>query len=127
MRRLSFLRLLKVSAVAVAAVFAFACSQSSPEPKRKSYVIAESKAYEATLYRQNCAICHGAEANGKMLDGKLVPSLRQGDIEKRTEEEIYQQIKFGKLPMPSFVGHLTEDEIQKMVRFIRRDLQGKEQ
>lgn len=115
---------LKISAVCLFAVFAvFACSNGKAD--RKGFVIADSKSYEASLYRQNCAICHGAEANGKEMDGKLVPSLRYGDIEKKSEEEIYNQIANGKLPMPSFRNQLTDEEIKRMVKFIRRDLQGK--
>jgi cytochrome c553 len=101
-----------------------ACVQTNS--KRNSIVIAESKSYEASLYRQNCAICHGAEAYGREVDGKPVPSLRFGDIEKKSEQEIYEQIAHGKLPMPAFKNQLTEEEIQKMVKFIRRDLQGKD-
>lgn len=104
----------------------FVISCSSGKASRKEFVIANSKSYEATLYRQNCAICHGNEAYGKENDGKLVPSLRFGEIEKRTEEEIYYQIKEGKLPMPGFKNQLTEKEIRRMAQFIRRDLQGKE-
>ncbi len=77
------------------------------------------------MFRQNCAICHGQEANGKEMDGKLIPSLRYGAAAQKTEEEIYSQIKEGKLPMPSFKNQLTEEEIKRMVRFVRRDLQGK--
>lgn len=106
------------------ALSALACVQT--KSKRNGVVIAESKSYEASLYRQNCAICHGAEAYGKEIDGRLVPSLRSGDIEKKSEQEIYEQIAHGKLPMPSFKNQLSEEEIQKMVIFIRRDLQGKE-
>ena len=101
----------------------FACSDG--KAKRMEYVIADSKSYEASLFRQNCAICHGNEANGKEIDGKLVPSLRYGDAAQRTEEEIYLQIKEGKLPMPSFKQQLSEAENQRKVRLIRRDLQGK--
>lgn len=99
---------------------------SSGKASRKEFAIAESKSYEASLYRQNCAICHGKEANGKEIDGKFVPGLRYGEIEKRSEQEIYLQIKEGKLPMPGFKNQLTEKEIHRMVQFIRRDLQGKE-
>lgn len=106
-----------------AAVAVFACS--SGKAKRNEFVIAESKSYEASIFRQNCAICHGQEANGKEMDGRLIPSLRYGAAAQKSEEEIYLQIKEGKLPMPSFKNQLTEDEIQKMVQFIRRDLQGK--
>ena len=79
------------------------------------------------MFRQNCAICHGQEANGKEVDGKLIPSLRYGEAATKSEEEIYLQIKEGKLPMPAFKNQLSEEEIRKMVRFIRRDLQGKEE
>lgn len=116
---------LKIAIVLVFIAFAVACQQT--ETKRRSIVIAESKSYEASLFRQNCAICHGQEANGKEIDGKLIPSLRYGDAANKSEEEIYLQIKEGKLPMPSFKNQLTEDEIRKMVKFIRRDLQGKDE
>lgn len=98
---------------------------SSGKATRREFVIAESKSYEASLYRQNCAICHGVEANGKEIDGKLIPSLRYGEAAKKSEEEIRQQIEHGKLPMPAFQNQLTDEEIKKMVKFIRRDLQGK--
>ncbi len=101
----------------------FACS--SGKARRNEFNIAESKSYEASLFRQNCAICHGQEGNGKEIDGKLIPSLRYGAAAKKSEEEIYQQIKEGKLPMPAFKNQLTEDEIRKMAQFVRRDLQGK--
>ena len=94
--------------------------------KRKSFVIADSKSYEASLFRQNCAICHGQEADGKEIDGKLIPSLRFGEAAKKSEAEIYDQIANGKLPMPAFKNQLTDDEIKRMVKFIRRDLQGKD-
>ncbi len=100
-----------------------ACVES--QSKRNEYNIAESKSYEASIFRQNCAVCHGQEANGKEVDGKLIPSLRYGDAAAKSEEEIYQQIKEGKLPMPAFKNQLTEDEIRKMVHFVRRALQRK--
>ena len=102
----------------------FACSSNNSG--RREYVIADSKAYEASIFRQNCAICHGQEANGKEMDGKLIPSLRYGEAEKLSEEQIYQQISNGKLPMPSFKNQLSEKEIWLMVKFIKKDLQGKE-
>lgn len=94
---------------------------------KREFVIANSKSYEASLFRQNCAICHGQEADGKEVDGKLVPSLRYGEAAKKTETEIYDQIANGKLPMPSFKKQLSEEEINKMVKFIMRDLQGREE
>ncbi len=117
---------LKLPVVLLFIVFTvLACTQA--KSRRNEFVIAESKSYEASLFRQNCAICHGQEANGKEMDGRLIPSLRYGAAATKSEEEIYLQIKEGKLPMPSFKNQLTEEEIQKMVQFIRRDLQGKQE
>ncbi|MDH3493124.1 MAG: cytochrome c [Acidobacteriota bacterium] len=87
--------------------------------------IADSQKYEATLFRQNCAICHGPEGHGKTVNGTRVPSLRIGDAAKRSEDEIYSQISNGKLPMPSFRDQLTVSEIQKMAKFVKEDLQGR--
>ncbi len=116
---------IKITSVLIFIVFAvFACSKGSSQ--RKEFNITESKSYEASMFRQNCAICHGQEANGKEMQDKIIPSLRYGEAATKSEEEIYQQIKFGKLPMPAFKDQLTEDEIQKMVKFVRRYLQGKE-
>ncbi len=115
----------KLAAVSIFIAFAvFACSDK--QPKRKEFVIAESKSYEASLFRQNCAICHGQEANGKEMNGVLIPSLRYGEAAKKSEAEIYEQIANGKLPMPAFKNQLSEKEIRGLVQFIRRDLQGKE-
>ena len=102
----------------------FACANNTS--KRREFNITESKSYEASMFRQNCAICHGQEANGKEMEDKIIPSLRYGEAATKSEEEIYLQIKEGKEAMPSFKNQLTEEEIQKMVRFVRRDLQGKE-
>ena len=103
--------------------FIAACVET--QSKRNEFNIAESKSYEASLFRQNCAVCHGQEANGKEVNGTLIPSLRYGEAASLSEEQIYTQIKEGKLPMPAFKNQLTEDEIRRMVRFVRRDLQGK--
>lgn len=108
------------------AAAAVACTQTATK-NRRNFVIADNKSYEASVFRQNCAICHGQEANGKEIDGQIIPSLRFGAAAQKNEQEIYDQIANGKLPMPAFRNQLTEEEIRKMVRFIRRDLQGKEE
>ena len=48
-------------------IFIAACVSSNS--KRNDFVIADSKSYEASLFRQNCALCHGTEANGKESNG----------------------------------------------------------
>lgn len=116
---------LKIFVFAIFIAFAvFACS--SETRRRGGIIIEDSKSYEASLFRQNCAICHGNEASGKIVNGLQVPSLRVGDAATKTEEQIYQQIAHGKLPMPGFDKQLTEKEIRMMVKFIMLDLQGRD-
>ena len=60
-----------------AVIVVSACVSSKP----KRYVIAESKAYEASLFRQNCAICHGPEGEGRTLDEgrEVLSGLSEGE------------------------------------------------
>lgn len=118
------MRYLKVFVVLLFAAFLAAACMSSASSK-KGVVIADDKSYEASLFRQNCAVCHGREAEGKDMDGKLIPSLRRGDVESKSEAEIYNQIYNGGNGMVPFKGQLSENEIQRMVKFVKHDLQGK--
>ena len=91
--------------------------------KRERFVIADSKTYEASLFRQHCAICHGPEGEGKKLDdGKQVPSLRTGEFKFKTEDEIYNQIANGGNGMSPFRGQLTERELRMMSAFVHDQL-----
>lgn len=105
--------------VIFAALAAFACFDSKPA----KYVIADSKSYGASLFRQNCAICHGREAEGKTLDdGTVVPSLRSGEFKFRTEAEIYNQIANGGNGMLPFRNQLTENELRLLTGLVHNDL-----
>ena len=93
------------------------------DPKTSRYIIADSKTYEASIYRQNCAICHGPEAEGKTLpDGKQVPSLRTGEFKFKTEAALYDHIANGGNGMTPFRNQLTERELKLMADFVRKDL-----
>jgi len=103
--------------------FLIACAGGKKEP----YSIQNSKAYEASLFRQNCAICHGPEAEGKMLDnGTQVPSLRHPPYKYKTEGEIYDHIAKGGNGMVPFSGQLSAREIGLMTQFIMNDLREKQ-
>lgn len=98
------------------------CFDSGP----KKFVIADSKAYEASLFRQNCAICHGPEAMGRTLeDGRVVPNLREAPYKYATDEQIYDHIANGGNGMVPFRNQLTEREIRMMVEFVQNDLRKK--
>ncbi len=108
--------------VLVPAMLAVSCWSSEPH----RYVISESKAYEASMFRQNCAICHGPEGEGKTLDdGKQIPNLRDGEFKYKTDAEIYRHIADGGNGMTPFRGQLTDREINLMVRFVREELRSR--
>ncbi|HSK71869.1 MAG TPA: cytochrome c [Pyrinomonadaceae bacterium] len=115
------MKYLKIVVVSFFALFAiFACSNSKA---KDGIVIADSKSYEASLFRQKCAICHGSEAEGKEIEGKFVPSLRRPEVAQKSEQEIYNQIYNGGNGMLPFKGQLTEKEIRLLVKLVKEDLQ----
>ena len=113
---------LKIGLILIASGFyAVSCGGS----ERQDYVIRESKTYEATLFRQNCAICHGPEGDGKTLgDGTVVPSLRRGEFKTKSEQQIYRQIADGGNGMLPFARQLTDREIKLLSTMVYRDLRG---
>ena len=114
------MKYLKIVLILSFAIFA-ACFSTQKKP----FVVADSKSYEASLFRQNCAICHGPEANGRTLgNGMNVPSLREGQFKAPTEPAIENQITNGGNGMVPFRNTLTQREIKMMTEFVYRDLRG---
>jgi mono/diheme cytochrome c family protein len=101
---------------------AVACNESKP----KQVKLVDDRSYAASLFRQNCAICHGAEAEGKEVSGKAVPSLREGKPATLTDDQIYTQISNGGNGMLPFKQQLSDKDIRDMVKFVKHSLQGRE-
>lgn len=81
-------------------------------------------------FEKDCKLCHGANGEGgpvKLEDGtKLkVPSFRQGHALKHRDSDFVKQITKGGDGMPAFGEKLKPEEINDLVRFIRREFQGK--
>lgn len=115
----------KISSIVIMlTVFIVACGGGGRD--LPNYVISRSKTLEASLFKQNCALCHGNEANGKEIAGINVPTLRFGKAANVTYEDMFDQIKNGRKEMPAFKQQLTDEQIHGLVRFIMRDLQGRE-
>lgn len=107
----------KLSIILAFIVFAIAaCSSSGPQ----RYVIADSREYEASIFRQNCAVCHGPEAEGQTLDdGRVIPNLRQIPFKYATDQQIYDHIANGGNGMVPFRDQLSDREIRLMVEFVQ--------
>ena len=75
----------------------------------------------AALFKQNCAPCHGMDGGANTPAGKSTKAkdLRSPAVQKKTDEELANQIRNGKGPMPSFKARFKENEIAELVAFIR--------
>ena len=113
----------KVAVVLYLAFVVAAVSCVTSKPSR--FLIAESKSYEASLFRQNCSICHGPEAEGKTLsDGKVIPNIRDGEHKYKTDEERYRHISEGGNGMIAFKYQLTPREIDLLVGLVQNNLRA---
>ena len=54
-----------------------------------------------------------------------VPSLKAAHAVKHTDDEITQKITNGEEAMPPFKDKMTPAEIADLVRFVRKEFQGK--
>ena len=109
--------------IIVLLIFAIIAATACFNSKTPPYSIAESKTYEASLFRQHCSICHGPEGEGKTLDdGRIVPSLRGGELKKITAGDIYRQIAEGGNGMTPFRDILTERELKLLTDLVVGDL-----
>jgi len=98
---------------------AAATATATPDPLAEAYVD----------FQKNCERCHGEKGQGGPVEiegRKLkVPSLREGHALNHTDEKFVKQISEGDDEMPAFKDKLSTEEINELVRFIRKELQGK--
>ena len=80
-------------------------------------------------YAKNCEACHGPSGEGGPVKTPKktikVPSLKSDHAMKHTDDEIIKLITNGEEEMPSFKDKLRPEEITEMLRFVRKNFQGK--
>jgi len=80
-------------------------------------------------YQKNCEGCHTETGEGgtvKIEDKQIkVPSLKSDHAMKRTDEQLTKMITNGEEQMPAFKDKMSAQEIAQMVRFVRKEFQGK--
>jgi cytochrome c551 len=137
-------------AIAALALFALACGETTtntnqtangtkPSPAAStgnttantantSATPADELAAARTTYMQVCTNCHGDKADGGVvnLEGKKlkVPSLKEGHALNHTDEQLAKKIANGGDGMPAFKDRLKPEQINDLVRFVRREFQG---
>jgi mono/diheme cytochrome c family protein len=94
--------------------------------RRNPLAGAESIAAGAAIFRENCASCHGPEADGHGPASKgLVPppaNFRGGPVlGQHTDAYLYWRVTTGKpgTAMPSFHGALGDTEKWQVVSYLR--------
>jgi mono/diheme cytochrome c family protein len=80
------------------------------------------------IYAESCARCHKIDGEGgtvEVLGKKLkVPSLKIGHALKHSDAEFAKQISEGGDGMPAFKERLKPEQINDLVRFIRKEFQS---
>ena len=104
-------------------------ASASPSPAATASVAADEFAHAKAIYAKNCEGCHGPNAEGGLakVDNKQikVPSLKSDHAIKHTDEKLTKTITNGEEEMPAFKDKLSQDEINQMVRYIRKVVQAK--
>jgi mono/diheme cytochrome c family protein len=125
---------------ALAALLTFACTEAtSPtnlpttstataSPAAAATATPDEFAAARTNYKKNCESCHGEKAEGgivKVENKKLkVPSLKTGHAIHHPDADLVKKINTGEDGMPAFKDKLKPEEIQELVRLIRKEFQG---
>ena len=80
-------------------------------------------------YAKHCEACHGPEGEGgpvKTPEKQIkVPSLKAPHAVRHSDEELIGIVTNGEEEMPAFKDKLNAEEITTMVRFVRKNFQGK--
>lgn len=80
-------------------------------------------------YAANCEACHGPTGEGGLVKVEnkriKVPSLKAAHAVKHTDEEITKMITNGEEAMPAFKDKLKPEEIAALVKYVRKEYQGK--
>ena len=94
------------------------------EAKRKNPIHYSDKSTKVgkTLFKVNCASCHGIKADGTGSAGRYFKTKPTNLVEmsnKHKDGDFFWKIQTGKGNMPSFKNKLTKDEIWNLVNFIQ--------
>lgn len=105
-------------------------TQPSASPATAAATVTPDPFAQAYLnFEKNCQECHGEKGQGGTVEIKgrklKVPSLRDGHALGHTDEKFVKQITEGDDEMPAFKDKLSPEEINDLVQFIRKELQGK--
>lgn len=104
--------------MALGAVIALALMASAARARAKG--AADEDLGEKT-FKSTCEMCHGQDGTGTPTGKALkAPDLHSDVVQKMTDVQIAEQISNGKNNMPPFKNTLTKDQIQALVKYVRK-------
>jgi len=74
------------------------------------------------FFSKNCTLCHSANGSGDSPTGKALHAkdLRSDEVQKQDDATLDEVITKGKGKMPAFGAKLKQDEVTKLVAYIRQ-------
>ena len=82
-----------------------------------------------TNYGKHCEACHGPKGEGGLVKVEnkqiKVASLKADHAIKHTDEKLAKTITTGEEEMPAFKDKMSQQEIADIVKFVRKEFQGK--
>ncbi|MBI5894149.1 MAG: cytochrome c [Deltaproteobacteria bacterium] len=85
---------------------------AADKSKKESINIQKGK----EIYHERCAACHGLDGNPIL---PVSPNFAKGERMEKTDKELLQTIRNGKEPMPAWKDILKEDELKKVLAYVR--------
>ena len=80
-------------------------------------------------FGKHCEGCHGPKGEGGLVKVEKkqikVPSLKAEHAIKHTDDQIAKMITGGEEEMPAFKDKMSQAEIADLVKFVRKEFQGK--
>ena len=102
-----------------------AATPAAPSPSPSVDPLATARAN----FGKHCEACHGENGTGGLVKVEnkqiKVASLKSDHAIKHTDDQLAKVITGGEEEMPAFKDKLSQPEIADLVRFIRKEFQGK--
>jgi mono/diheme cytochrome c family protein len=102
-------------------------TQPTAAASPQTTAVADEFAAIRTVFKDNCSKCHGETGSGGrvQIEGReiKVPNLTGEHARKPTDQRLAAKITDGDDDMPAFKDKLSAEQIQELVRFIRKEFQ----
>jgi mono/diheme cytochrome c family protein len=90
-------------------------------PARDAVAGGDPSSAAAGTFAAKCASCHGKDGSGNTTIGKkmAVRDLRSADVQKQTDQQLYDATAKGRKKMPAYEKKLSAEQIKDLVTYIR--------